>query len=218
VKTVCFLNTKSFACASLAVAFAAFAAAQAPAQTKVGVIQIQAAIVSTKDGQRAAQDFETKFAPTKKELEKKQAEIKELQDKLQRGGSAMSETAKNDLARQIESKTKSYNYDMQDANAEAEQEQRKMIDELGQKLMPIIDKYAQTNGFSVILDVSNPNTPVLYASNSVDITKEIIDLYDKTAPAAAPAKPTAAPKAIPSVPAPKPAVTPAPAPAPKKQP
>jgi outer membrane protein len=57
----------------------------------------------------------------------------------------------------------------------------------------VIDSYAQTHGYTVILDVSNSNTPVLYASNSVDITKEIIDMYDKSSPSPAPTT-TQAPK------------------------
>ena len=59
----------------------------------------------------------------------------------------------------------------------------------------VLDDYAAANGFSVIFDVSNPNTPVLFTSNMIDITREIIALYDQahplgasrsTAPAAAP--------------------------------
>src|SRR5262249_48220526 len=113
--------------------------------------------------------------------------------------------------RNIDSKTKIYNRDMQDAQDEAQQEQGKLLDELGQKMMQVIDKYAQQNGYAVIIDVSNPQTPVLYASNTVDITKDIIELYDKTAPSLpAPNPTTSAPK----VRATKPA---APAPV-KKQP
>jgi len=189
-------------------AVATVAPAQTQAPNKVGVIQIQSAIVSTKDGQKAAAELETRLGPKRKELEKKQAEIKDLQDKLQRGGNAMAEVAKQDLMRTIDQKTKSFNRDMEDAQAEYDQEQRKLLDELGQKMMQVIDKYAAANGYSVILDVSNPQTPVLYASNGIDITKDIIDLYDKAAPSAAPAKPAAAPAPA----APKPAATPAPAP------
>jgi outer membrane protein len=156
------------------------AAAMAP--TKVGVIQIQAAIVSTKDGQAASAELESKMSPKRKELEKQQADIKDLQEKLQRGGNTMAQSAKDDIQRQIDSRTKSFNRDVEDAQAEAESEQQKLVNDLGGKLMQVIDKYAQQNGFSVILDVSNPNTPVLYASNTVDITKDIIDLYDKQAP------------------------------------
>jgi len=196
------------------------AAAPGAAPTKIAVIQIQAALVSTKEGQKAAAELETKLSPRKKDLESKQGEIKDLQEKLQRGGNTLSDSAKEDLTRSIDSKTKSYNRDLEDAQAELEQEQQKLINQLGQKMMAVIDKYAQSNGYAIVLDVSNQNTPVLYASNTVDITKEVIDLYDKTvftAPAtnAAPARPTgAAPRPAPTAPA---RLTPPPA-APVKKP
>ena len=201
---------------------AAFTALVAPAQTaatKVGVINIQAALVSTADGKKAASELETKRAPKTKEMERRQTEIRTLQDSLNRGGNAMSETAKSELVRNIDQKTKAFNRDLEDANAEWEQDQQKVINELGQKMMVVIDKYAKDNGFSLILDVSNPNTPVLYASNTIDVTKDIIDLYDKnaasiTAPPARPAPSTnAAPGGLtpqrPSTPAARPSAPPA---------
>jgi outer membrane protein len=183
-------------------AAATLAEAQAQTPNKVGVIQVQGAIISTKDGQKAVADLQTKMEPRKRDLDKKQSEIRDLQEKLQKGGNAMADDAKQDLARTIDQKTKSYNRDMQDAQAEFEEEQRKLLGDLGQKMMKIIDNYAQSNGFSVILDVSNPNTPVLYAANTVDITKEVIALYDKAAPAPAAAAPAPKP-AAPATPAPK---------------
>lgn len=204
----------------LAAGMAGMAGAQAPAPgpapTRVAVIQIQAALVSTKEGQKAAADLDAKMGPRKKELDGKQSELKDLQEKLQRGGNTLSDTAKEELTRNIDQKTKSYNRQVEDAQAELEAEQQKLLQQLGQKMMQVIDKYAQSNGFSIVLDVSNPNTPVLYASNTVDITKEIIDLYDKTmGTAPAPAKPAAAaPPAAPKPAAPpKPVAPPAAAPA-----
>jgi outer membrane protein len=187
---------------------AAAPATMAGAPTKVGVIQIQAALAATKEGQKAAAELETKLAPRKKELEGKQSEIKDLQDRLAKGGNTLSDSAKEDLTRNIDAKTKSYNRQLEDAQAELEQEQQKLVNVLGQKMMAVIDKFAQQNGFAIVLDVSNQNTPVLYASNTVDITKEVIDLYDKTVFTATPAAGRPAPGAS------KPAVS-APAPAPK---
>ena len=204
-------------CLTLGSGMAAFGQTAAP--NKVGVIQVQAAIVSTKDGQKAVAEVETKMAPMKAVLEKKQAEIRTLQDNLQRGGNAMAENAKNDLARAIDQNTKTYQRDMQDAQAEFEDQQRKMLAELGQKMEQIIDQYAVANGYSVILDVSSPSTPVLYAANAVDITKDIIDLYDKATPnlpVTSAAKPAAAKPAA-AAPAPAPPKPASPA-AVKKQP
>jgi outer membrane protein len=199
---------------AMAQAPAAASAAASAAPTKVGVIQIQAALAATKEGQKAAAELETKLGPRKKELESRQAEIKDLQDRLQRGGNTLSDSAKEDLTRNIDTKTKSYNRQLEDAQAELEAEQQKLVNVLGQKMMAVIDKYAQQNGFAIVLDVSNQNTPVLYASNTVDITKEVIDLYDKTSFTATQ---SSAPSSArpPSAPPSRPAATPAPSAAPK---
>jgi outer membrane protein len=188
------------------------AAAASAAPTKVGVIQIQAALAATKEGQKAAAELETKLGPRKKELESRQSEIKDLQDRLQRGGNTLSDSAKEDLTRNIDTKTKSYNRQLEDAQAELEAEQQKLVNVLGQKMMAIIDKYAQQNGFAIVLDVSNQNTPVLYASNTVDITKEVIDLYDKTSftPTSSGTPARSAPPAARPAPAPAPSAAPKP--------
>ena len=125
------------------------AAAPAAVPTKIAVIQVQAALGATKEGQKAAADLETKMGPRKKELDGKQAEIKELQDRLQRGGNTLSDSAKEDLTRNIDAKTKSFNRQLEDAQAELEQEQQKVLGGLGQKMMAVIDKYAQQNGFAI---------------------------------------------------------------------
>lgn len=189
-------------------------AAASARPAKVAVIQIQSALVSTKDGQKAMQDFQTSLEPRKRQLDKQAQDIRDLQDKLQRGGAAMADAAKADLDRTIQNKTKQYNREMEDATSDADNEQRKLLDQLGQKMMKVIDSYAQANGYAVILDVSSPNTPVLYASNSVDITRQIIELYDKANPGPAPATTSAKPP-VTSPTASKPATAAAPT---KKQP
>jgi outer membrane protein len=182
---------------------------RAQADQKIGAINIQAAMTGTKEGQKAAGELQEKLLPRKKAIDAKAAAIRELQDKLQRGGAAMSDTAKADLTRQIDERTKNYNRDMEDAQAELSDENRQLIQSMTEKMTKVLDEYAAANGFSVIFDVSNPNTPVLYTSNMIDITREIIAMYDKAHPlTSAPAK-SAAPAP------PKPPATTA---APKKQP
>jgi len=174
------------------------------------VINIQSAIASTKDGQKAATDLQGRFGPKRAEIDKRQADISQLQDQLNRGRNTLSQEAQQNLVREIDSKTKSLNRETEDARADLEQDQQKIMNQLGGRIMQVIDKYAKDNGYTLILDVSNPQTPVLYASNTIDITREIIDLYDKNAPAAASTAP--APSTPP--PATRPA-TARPAPAPK---
>ena len=195
---------------ALALGVAALAPLQA--QTKVGIIHVQNAILSTKDGQKAAADLQARFAPKKAELDKKQQAIAALQEQFRKGSATMSDDAKLKLQRDIDGNTKALNRDTEDAQAELDQEQGKIMQDLGQKLMAVLDKYAKENSFGVILDVSNPQTPVLWASNTVDITNDIVGLYDKAnaggGAAAAPAKPAAAPATAPARPTAAPSAAP----------
>jgi len=194
-------------------------AISAGAQTagKVGVINIQSAIISTNDGKKAASEIQTRFNPKKAEVDKRQNELNQLQDQLNRGRNTLSEDARQNLMREIDQKTKSLKYFTEDAQSELNQEEQKAMGELGGRIMAVIDKYAKDHGYALILDVSSPQTPVLYASNTIDITRDIIELYDKNAPAApavAPASGIVKPPAVPS--AAQPAAAPAPKPAPPK--
>jgi len=182
-------------------AMLAGAALSLPAQApnKIAIIHLQNAIIGTKDGQKAAKELEAKFMPKRQEIEKRQAEIQALQQQLRASSNTASEEQKNKLMRDIDTKQKSLQRDGEDASAELDQEQQKLFQEIGGKVMAVIDKYASDNGFAVVIDVSAQSSPVLYASTSVDITRQVVETYDKNAPTAAPAP--AAPKPA----APKPA-------------
>lgn len=207
---------------ALATAVPALFAQAPPPVTKVGVINIQQAILSTKDGQRSAQELQVRFDPRRKEIDRKNGEIQAMQEQFRKTQNTASEEQRTKLARDVDQRQKSLQRDMEDAQAEFEQEQGKVLNELGGRLMQVIDKYSRDNAYTLILDVSNPQTPVLYMANGTDITAEIVKLYDANAPAPAATKPAGTPAAPmtvaprpttlttppavkPSVPAPKPA-------------
>jgi len=165
--------------------------------TKVGIINIQDAIIRTEEGQKTAKSLQEKYAPRQTALEKQKRELEELQAQLNKGRNTMSEDARNSLIRQIDQKNKALTRDNEDASAEFQQEEGKLINAIGQKMMAVIDKYAKEKGYAIILDISSPQSPVLYAVNTVDITADIVGLYDKGqgggAPAASAPGPAAAP-------------------------
>lgn len=192
------MTMKALPATLLAAALATAAGAQTAPSTKVGVIHIQNAIIGTKDGQKAAAELQTRFDPKRKELEGKQSRISGLQDTLNKGRNTMSADQREKLIREIDQLTKSLNRDTEDAQAEMEQAQQKILQDLGQRLMAVIDKYARDKGYTMILDVSSPQTPVLYVSSEFDITQDIVAIYDKAAGTAAPGTPAAKPAAPPA--------------------
>ena len=183
---------KIFVFPAVVLGMALSAHAQA-APTKVAVIQVQTAILSTKDGQKAAGELQSKFAPKKAEIDKKQADIAAMQDQLKKLQATGSEEVKTKLMRDIDGANTKLQRDTQDAQTDLDEEQQKIMQELGGKMMSIVEKYAQSNGLAMVIDVSNPQTPVLWAAQAVDITAEIVKLYDQANPGTGGAT-TAAPK------------------------
>ena len=180
-------------------------ATSAFAQNKVGTINIQQAIVSTKDGQKAAAELQNRFEPRRKEIEKSNSGVQALQAQYQKLGTVGSDEAKRKLQSEIELRSKSLQRESEDSQAEFDAEQQKVLNELGGRIMQVINKFATDNGFSMILDISSAQTPVIWASNTLDITNDVIKLYDANAPStmsAPPATKTAAPAAAPKTAAP----------------
>jgi outer membrane protein len=167
---------------------------------------VQTAILSTKDGQKAAADLQSRFAPKKAEIDKDQADVAGLQDQLKKGQATMSEDAKAKVMRDIDAANTRLQRKTQDAQSDLDEEQQKIMQELGSKMMAVVEKYAQQNGLAMVIDVSNPQTPVLWAAQAVDITAEIVKLYDQSNPGTGAAKP-AGTGATPPTAAPKPTGT-----------
>ena len=173
--------------------------AAAPGPGKVGVISIRQAIVATAEGKQASAELQSQFAPRQTELENMNKQINDLKQRLAacEGKCSQDQIATltgqgQRVAAQLERKQNEY---QEDVNAS----QGEVIDRIGRKMVDVLDKYARENGYSVILDSSAQNTPILYASTSVDVTQDIVRLFDSAYPvkAGAPAQ----------KPAPKPAAT-----------
>lgn len=178
---------------ALLVGLAALGAAQGAPPSKPATINIQKAILSTKDGEKAQTDLQAKFGPRRAEMEKKSADIEARKDQLKKGAATMSQDARDRLTRQIDTDQKSFQRDTEDFDADVQAEEGKIMNELGVRLMEVLGKYATQNGVSLVMDVSNQQSPVIWADSGIDITNDIVKLYDLAHPAptagAAPAAP-----------------------------
>ncbi len=149
--------------------------------TKIAVVNMRAAILGTKDGQKASQDLMAKVDPKRKEFATRQNEITQLEQQLEKGATVMSDDKREELARSIDEKKKRLQRDTEDAEDELQDEQQKMLQGLAQRMSAIVDKYAKDHGYALIIETSNPSTPVVYAATQIDITKEMIARYDQAA-------------------------------------
>jgi outer membrane protein len=185
--------------------------------TRVGTVNVEQAIFATNEGQRDFEALSKKLEPKQTELKNQNDEVESLKKQLNTQGEKLNDESRGTLVKQIEQKQKSLERSVQDARDDAQNQQNEIAQRILQKMGPMLVKYAQDNGFGVIIDTSQPwpNGPVLWAGPAVDITRSVVELYNAQSGVPAPAvKPTAATRPA-TPPASKPAST-APA-APKPQ-
>jgi len=214
-------QTSSAAAPSGASATPSSPAASAPIATgtgtKIGTINIEQAVVGTNEGQRDFEALRKKLEPKQNELKSQNDELEGLQKQLQTQDGKLNEDARATLVKQIETKKKSFDRSVQDAQEDAQNQQKEIFQRILQKMAPVIVKHAQETGFGMIVDTSNPwpQSPILWYGDGGDITKAVVDLYNTQSGVAAPAAAGAAAKpAAPRPAAPKPA-TPKPTDTPK---
>ncbi len=184
----------------IAIQLMALAAASvlcAHAQQKIGVLDMQQALISTKDGAKAVADLRAKFGPKDQDIQKRSQELTAKQEQYRKTQNTMAEAARASLERDIDALSRTLQRDSDDAKQDMEADQQRMIQELGAKMMQVINQYAVDNKFSIIFDDSGQPNNILYASNAIEITRDVVALYDKAA-AVTPKAPPTAPAAPPA--------------------
>ncbi len=171
---------------TLASGFVLSAAAQTPAApaatagpAKVAVIAFQVAVAQTNEGQRNFADLQKKYDPKRQQLKALSDEVDNLTKQLQAQASTLTPVEQQSKAAAIDNKKKQLDRDSQDASNDFQQEMQEVYNTLASKVYDVMQAYAELHGFTLVLDVSQQQSPVLYASTATNITKEIIDAYNQ---------------------------------------
>jgi outer membrane protein len=182
--------------------------AAASGAMKVGILNVRQAIVTTAEGKQASAALQSQFAPQQNDLQNVQKQMQDLQNRLSNGARTLSDDEQSRLQRQGELLSRQFQRKQDDLNEAVNAAQMDIIDNIGKKMLDVLDRYSRENGYSVVLDTSAQGSPVVYGSSQIDVTQEIIRLYDQAYPvkggAAAPSG-AAAPAGQPKTPAASPA-------------
>ena len=198
---------------SPAVSAAAPTETAAPAgPAKIAVIGFQEAVAGTNDFQRRYADLQKKYEPKRAQIKTLNDEIASLQKDLQAQAATLSDSDRATKAKLLDDKQKELKRTGEDAQTDYQQDMQQTFAAVAGKFAETLDAYAKEHGFTVVLDGGNQQLPVvIYANDSANITKAVVDAYNvksgipapehAAAPApgargtTAPARTTTAPKA-----------------------
>jgi outer membrane protein len=172
----------------------AAAPAAAPAgPARIAVIAWELAVAQTNEGQRDFADLQKKYAPKEATLKTLNDEIETLTKQLQDQGTTLSDVERANKSKTIDDKKKQLDRETEDLRNDGQQDMQDLFSGLQAKVYDVMQSYAEQQGFTLILDISQQQSPVLFASATTNITKQVIDAYNlKSGVPAPPAQPAAA--------------------------
>jgi outer membrane protein len=157
--------------------------------SKVAMIDISRAVLSTTEGKRDLEALNKKYEPRQAEFQKQMTDLQEMGKQLDQD-QKLTDEARSALLKNIEQKQLVLQHGVEDVQSDYRREQNEIVGRVLKKMAPIIDKYARDNGYTMIFDAQFwPAGPVLWASGpAADITGAVITAYNAQATSALPAR------------------------------
>jgi outer membrane protein len=148
----------------------------AAAQTKVGIINLQRAIVDTAEIKKAQADLEAKYKPRTAELEGLQKELQDIQVKL--AGGKVTPQEQQDLQMRGQRLQREYQRKGEDLQGDVDRERNDILQKANERMHNVVQKIAEEKGLDVVIDVTN----TVYFKPALDITNEATKAYDAANP------------------------------------
>ncbi len=148
----------------------------------IAVMQVQDAIAGTAEGKKAFADLQATFKPKQVALASQNDAIERLKKELADKSSGLTQEQRAQKSRDLAARQKVLQQDYESAQRDFQQAEQTLVNRIGTKMLDVMQEYAKAHAYNMIVDVSNPQTPILYADQQLMITKDSIAAYDSKYP------------------------------------
>lgn len=155
----------------------AFSGLSASAEVKIGFVNMQKAIQETDAGKKAKKDLEEDFNKKKKELEKREADIKKMGEDFEKRSMAMNDEARQKKQAEIQGEMRKYQEIAQKSQIDIQKRERELTQPIITKLNALIEEIAKKEDFTAILEKSEQS--VMWAKSDLDLTERLVKEFNK---------------------------------------
>ena len=152
----------------------------AAAQPKLAVIDIQTVVTESALGQQAQKELEQLQNSKRGALEAQGQALLELRKKLEEGKLSLAPEKLTEMSEEYETKARELKRAEDDANRELQKRGEKLMGDIENKVLPIIDEVGKAEGYTLIFNKFRSG--LLFADDAVDITRKVLDRLNQTHP------------------------------------
>ena len=147
-------------------------------EIRVGYVDMQRAIDESRVGRQAKKEFEEEYGKTKTVLEQKKQEFENLKGAFAKQHDSLNEQARREKQEKLISMEKDLKRSFQDSEDMLRRKNSALLSELVKQLRDVVADYGREQGFTLILEKGA--APVLFADNRIDVTGDVVKLFDQS--------------------------------------
>jgi outer membrane protein len=152
------------------------ASAKSPSAVKIAVVDLQKALQSVEEGQKARTQLEAKFNKKRDELQKEEASIKKLHEELQKQSMVLNEQALGQKQAEIQQRIMQFQEKTQRSQAEIQQKEQQLTEPILNRLQEVISEIAKENGYTLVLEKGQ--SMVLFNHAEDDLTDRLVAQFN----------------------------------------
>jgi outer membrane protein len=157
----------------------------AAAVDKIGFINMRTILQDSEAGKKGFAELKKMFERKKAEVTKKEDELKKLKDEIDKQKSVLTADAFQEKETNFQVKLRDYQRFAKDAQDELAAREQSVTTKLIPEILQVVENVGKKEGYSAIIDLNNP--VIVYHDKQDELTKKIIDEYNKSAGKPAPA-------------------------------
>jgi outer membrane protein len=159
---------------------------------KYAYVNVQLVAAQSVEGKVAAEKIKVLQEQKTRELQEKNKALQSAQQKLEQGGSVLSDQARAQLQADIERQQRDIQRFTEDAQQDVQALAEQVENDFNRKLTPVIDKVAKQKQVHFVFNAAQSG--LIWAEPGMDLTAEVIQAFDTPAAAPAPAPAATTPR------------------------
>jgi outer membrane protein len=144
---------------------------------KIGFINLQEIMQISNTGKKAAEDFKKYYDKETLEIKSAEKELKKMKDDLEKQGSIMTQSSKNEKEAAYQKKLRDYQLLVNDTNEELKNRDKEMTQKLMPEIIKIVRSIAEKEKYTLVIDVAT--MPIPYYAKEGDFSKKVIEEFNK---------------------------------------
>ncbi len=160
---------------SLVIGLGLFCSNSAFAITKIGFVDMEKAVVGTKEFKRGIANFNREFQKEKSVIAAREEKIKKMLEQINKQGFVLTPELKKKKEESFLLEKKKFERYVQDRNEEFEKKRQDMMNKILEKMLKVLKVMGKQKKMTMVLE----KKALFYSDDALDLTSQAIIAYNK---------------------------------------